>query len=64
MQSGWLQRMRERDIPIQIRFLAFDVHRIDGIEPEPGGKGEPVLIRPLGHRWQDDGLYGKRDDRD
>lgn len=42
--------------PVQIGFLAFNVHGIDGIQPEPGGERETVLVRPFGQRWQNDGL--------
>lgn len=38
--------------PVQVRLLALDVDRVDRIEPEPGGEGEPALVRPLGQRRQ------------
>ena len=36
--------------PIKVGFLLLDVHRVEGVESEPSGEGEPSLVRPPGQR--------------
>ena len=37
-------------LPIKVGFLLLDVDRVEGVESEPGGEGEPCLVRPPGQR--------------
>ena len=36
--------------PVEVGLLLLDVDGVEGVEPEPGGEGEPGLVRPLGQR--------------
>lgn len=44
-------------LPIEVGFFAFNVDRIDWIQPEPRCECEPVLVRPFSYRWQHNSLY-------
>ena len=37
---------------VQVRLFTLDIHRVDRVQPEPGGERETVLLRPSGKRWQ------------
>lgn len=54
------EREREREIayylPIEIRLLTLNVHRVNWIQSKPGGKCKSILVGPLGQRWQYHGL--------
>lgn len=43
-------------LPIEVGFFAFNVDRIDWIQPEPRCECEPVLVRPFSNRWQNNSL--------
>ena len=52
-------------LPIKVGFLLLDVHRVEGVESEPSGEGEPSLVRPTGqrgHHHRAPSLAGEREE--
>ena len=41
---------------VEVGLLPLDVDGVEGVEAEPRREGEPVLVRQLRDRRQDDGL--------
>ena len=48
---------------VEVGLLPLDVDCVEGVEAEPRREGEPVLVRQLRDRRQDDGLKRKPDRR-
>ena len=45
--------------PVEVGLFPLYVNGVERVQPEPRGEREPVLVRPLGQGWKDDGLKAK-----
>ena len=41
---------------VQVGLFSLDVHRVDGVQTEPGGESPAVLVGPSCQRWNHDRL--------